>query len=33
MLKRIFGRSDRTQTCGLMVPNHPRYQLRHAPMY
>ena len=28
-----FGRSDRTQTCGLMVPNHPRYQLRHAPIY
>ncbi len=27
------GRSDRTQTCGLMVPNHPRYQLRHAPIY
>ena len=31
--KAKFGRSDRTQTCGLMVPNHPRYQLRHAPMY
>ena len=27
------GRSDRTQTCGLMVPNHQRYQLRHAPIY
>ena len=25
------GRSDRTRTCGLMVPNHPLYQLSHTP--
>ena len=36
--KRMFGlfscgRSDRVRTCGLMVPNHPRYQLRHTPIY
>ena len=38
--KRIFvrlvsiltGRGDRIRTCGLMVPNHARYQLRHTPM-
>ena len=24
------GPSDRVRTCGLMVPNHPRYQLRHT---
>lgn len=23
-----YGPSDRVRTCGLMVPNHPRYQLR-----
>ena len=26
----IFGPSDRVRTCGLMVPNHPRYQLRYT---
>ena len=24
------GPSDRVRTCGLMVPNHPRYQLRYT---
>ena len=24
------GPSDRGRTCGLMVPNHPRYQLRYT---
>ena len=28
-----FGPSDRVRTCGLMVPNHPRYQLRHTRLY
>ncbi len=27
---RRFGPSDRDRTCGLMVPNHARYQLRHT---
>ena len=27
-----YGRSDRTRTCGLMVPNHPLYQLSHTPI-
>lgn len=27
---RRFGPSDRDRTCGLMVPNHPRSQLRHT---
>ena len=27
------GPSDRVRTCGLMVPNHPRYQLRHTRLY
>ena len=26
----LFGPSDRIRTCGLMVPNHPRYQLRYT---
>lgn len=26
----LFGPSDRVRTCGLMVPNHPRYQLRYT---
>ena len=26
-----YGRSDRIRTCGLMVPNHPLYQLSHTP--
>ena len=30
---RIFGRSDRIRTCGIMVPNHARYQLRYTPDY
>ena len=25
-----YGPSDRIRTCGLMVPNHPRYQLRYT---
>ena len=25
-----YGPSDRDRTCGLMVPNHPRYQLRYT---
>ena len=28
-----YGPSDRVRTCGLMVPNHPRYQLRHTRIY
>ncbi len=28
----IFGRSDRTRTCGIEVPNFARYQLRHTPI-
>ena len=24
------GRGDRTRTCGLVVPNHARYQLRNT---
>ncbi len=27
-----YGPSDRVRTCGLMVPNHPRYQLRYTRM-
>ena len=27
------GPSDRVRTCGLMVPNHPRYQLRYTRIY
>ena len=26
----FFGRGDRFRTCGLVVPNHARYQLRHT---
>ena len=29
--KKIFCREDRTRTCGLMVPNHPIYQLIYFP--
>ncbi len=25
-----YGRGDRDRTCGLMVPNHARYQLRYT---
>ncbi len=25
-----YGPSDRVRTCGLVVPNHPRYQLRYT---
>ena len=25
------GRSDRIRTCGIVVPNHARYQLRYTP--
>ena len=28
----VIGPSDRVRTCGLMVPNHARYQLRHTRM-
>ena len=28
----FFGRADRARTCDLLVPNQPRYQLRHSPM-
>ena len=28
-----YGPSDRVRTCGLMVPNHPRYQLRHTRIF
>ena len=28
----FFGRSGEARTRGLMVPNHPRYQLRYAPV-
>ena len=31
--QRIFGPSDRVRTCGLMVPNHPRYQLRYTRIF
>ena len=32
--KGVFdGRSGGAQTRGLMVPNHPRYQLRHTPIF
>ena len=26
----IFGRSDRTRTCSILVPNQARYQLRYT---
>jgi hypothetical protein len=29
----FFGPSDRVRTCGLMVPNHPRYQLRYTRIH
>ena len=28
-----YGPSDRVRTCGLMVPNHPRSQLRHTRIW
>ena len=28
-----YGPSDRVRTCGLMVPNHPRYQLRYTRIW
>ena len=28
-----YGPSDRIRTCGLVVPNHARYQLRNTRMY
>ncbi len=31
-LKKKNGPSDRIRTCGLMVPNHARYQLRYTRM-
>ena len=29
----LFGRSDRTRTCGILLPKQTRYQLRHTPKY
>ena len=29
----LFCREDRTRTCGLMVPNHPIYQLIYFPRF
>ena len=29
----LCGPSDRVRTCGLMVPNHPRYQLRYTRIF
>ena len=29
----FLGPSDRVRTCGLMVPNHARYQLRYTRKY
>lgn len=29
----LYGPSDRVRTCGLMVPNHPRYQLRYTRIF
>ncbi len=26
------GRSDRTRTCGILLPKQTRYQLRHTPI-
>ena len=26
-----YGRSDRNRTCGILVPNQARYQLRYTP--
>ena len=28
----LFGPSDRIRTCGIVVPNHARYQLRYTRM-
>ena len=28
-----FGRSDRTRTCSILVPNQARYQLRYTSKY
>ena len=28
----VFGRSDKTWTCGLLIPNQARYQLRYTPI-
>lgn len=28
----VFGRSDRTRTCSILVPNQARYQLRYTSM-
>lgn len=32
-LRWTYGPSDRVRTCGLMVPNHPRYQLRYTRIW
>ena len=28
-----IGRSDRIRTCGILVPNQARYQLRYTPIF
>ena len=33
LISEVFGPSDRVRTCGLMVPNHPRYQLRYTRIF
>jgi hypothetical protein len=33
LLRYFCGPSDRVRTCGLMVPNHPRYQLRYTRIF
>ena len=33
LLPSFFGPSDRVRTCGLMVPTHPRYQLRYTRIF
>ena len=32
-MRYFYGPSDRVRTCGLMVPNHPRYQLRYTRIF
>ena len=29
----IFGRDDRTRTCGILLPKQARYQLRHISLF
>ncbi len=30
---RIFGRSDRSRTCGILLPKQARYHLRYTPIF